>query len=178
MLGTLFETNNIKRIFGGLLLLGSIVFAAFLIFSLAKDLAIWGFGRQVSAVSLDRWTEETSEEGAREKTFQYFIKYQFETDDGRLITRVTSVGAREWVGFGMPGESSIVYQEQETVPADDMRNAQLGNRIDVIYFPLYPEHNRLNDLRYIPLYLCLYIPTLVLSLIGIRIGWSLVRSKN
>jgi len=178
MLGTLFETNNLKRILGGLVLLGSLLFAAFLIYSLGKDLAIWGFGKQVSAVMLDRWTEETSEEEVREKTFEYFIKYQFETEDGRLITRVTSVGAREWVGFGMPGESGIVYKEQETVPADDMRNAQLGNTIDVIYFPLIPEHNRLNDMRYISLYLCLYIPTVALSVIGIRIGWSLVRSKE
>jgi hypothetical protein len=175
MLGTPFEAKNLKRVVGALLLFGSLIIAAFLIFSLAKDLAIWGFGRQVSAVMVDRWTEETSEEGVREKTFQYFIKYQFETEDGRLVTRVTSVGAREWVGFGMPGESGIVYKEQEIVPADDMRNAQLGNTVDVIYFPLYPEHNRLNDMRYIPLYLCLYIPTLALSLIGIRIGWSLAR---
>jgi len=138
MTGRMFETNHLKRIVGGLLLLGSLVIAVFLIFSLAKDLAIWGFGRQVSAVMVDCWTEETSEEGVREKTFQYFIKYQFKTEDGRLIARVSSVGAREWVGFGMPGESGIVYKEQETVLADDMRNAQLGNQVDVIYFPPIP----------------------------------------
>jgi hypothetical protein len=176
MLGGLFEANNLKRIFGGLLFIGSLSIGIFLIFSLVKDVAIWGFGRQVSAKMIDRWMEETSDEGVREKTFQYFIRYQFETEDGRFITRVSSVSAREWVGFGMPGESRIVYKEQETVPVDDMRNAQLGNKIDVIYFPPIPEHNRLDDMRYIPLYVCLYVPTLALSLVGIRIGWSLVKS--
>ena len=50
--------------------------------------------------------------------------------------------------------------------------------VDVIYFPLIPTHNRLSDTRYIPIYICLYVPVLVLGLIGFRLGWSVLRAGD
>jgi hypothetical protein len=136
----------------------------------------------VEALVVGRWADETSPESATEKSFEYYVAYEFATPDGRRITKASTVGPREWVGLGMPGGSHIVYQEQQTVPADwvqdEVRGTEPGEWVEVIYFPLIPTHNRLSDTRYIPVYICLYVPILVLGLIGLRIGWSVLRAGD
>jgi hypothetical protein len=45
----------------------------------------------------------------------------------------------------------------------------------VVYFPLYPAHNRLDESRYIPLLACAYVPLILFSLGALGAGWRLVR---
>lgn len=162
-----------------LLLAAGLGCLAFLLVSLARDLSLWVFGERVEAVIVDRWAQETSPEGAPVKSFDYYLAYQFTTQDGRSFTRSSTVDPREWVGLGMPGASHVVYQEQAMVPADwvqdEVRGTAPGELVDVLYFPPYPAHSRLSDTRYIPAYFCLYVPMLVLALTGLRLGLSVLR---
>lgn len=179
MITYLEESRLFRTALAALLLAVGLGCLTFLLFSLARDLSLWVFGRRVEAVVVDRWAQETSPEGALVKSFEYYIAYQFTTKDGRRFTRASTVGSREWVGLGMPGASHVVYQEQETVPADwvqdEVRGTAPGELVEVLYFPPYPAHNRLRDTRYIPVYFCLYVPVLVLALAGLYLGLSVLR---
>jgi hypothetical protein len=173
------ESRLFRAALAALLLTAGLGCLIFLVFSLARDLSLWVFGRQVDAVIVDRWAQETSPEGASVKSFDYYLAYQFTTPDGRSFTRATTVGPREWVGLGMPGASHVVYQEQAMLTADwvqdEVPGTAPGEVVEVLYFPIYPAHNRLSDTRYIPVYLCLYVPMLVLALVGLRLGLSVLR---
>lgn len=131
---------------GGLLLIISLVCLAFLAVLLARDLSIWVLGRHTTAEVVDLWVERTSEEGAAELTFDYYVQYQFEASNGQVVTRTAIMAALEWSGIG------------------------IGSPVDVVYFTLYPAHNRLDDSRYIPVLACAYVPLVFLCLAGLMAG--------
>ena len=103
---------------------------------------------------LEPWLERTNEEGARELTFRYHARYQFTTPGGKVFDGDSLVSGLEWSGLGE------------------------GSPITVLYFPLYPEHNRLDDSRYISVLACAYLPFLLLSLLMLTAGWRLIRSAS
>ncbi len=167
MITYLEESRLFRTALAVLLLAAGLGCLAFLLVSLARDLSLWVLGERVEAVIVDRWAQETSPEGAPVKSFDYYLAYQFTTQDGRSFTRSSTVDPREWVGLGMPGASHVVYQEQAMVPADwvqdEVRDTAPGELVDVLYFPPYPAH------------FCLYVPMLILALTGLRLGLSVLR---
>jgi hypothetical protein len=136
----------LRRAAAGLLLLViGLGCAIFVVASLARDVSLWAFGRHASAVVVETWAEPIGEESG----FQYFVRYQFQTAGGQTITRKTSVAAQEWAGLG------------------------LGAAVEVVYLPLYPAHNRLDDSRLVPVLACAYLPLVFLSGAGLVWGWRL-----
>ena len=75
----------------------------------------------------------------------------FTTPVGQTLTSVSSIGVNEWGSL------------------DE------GDGIAVVYSPLYPAHNRLDDRRFVPVYACTYIPTAVLGWAGLMFGWRLLQ---
>jgi hypothetical protein len=164
-----------KALAGVLLLVLGLACLAFVIVNLTKDASLWIWGQRTTAEVVDWWAEQTSESGASEAAFQYFIRYQFTTSDGQVITKTSSVSAIEWVGLGQGsvsgGGASVgggevrpaagVYQEQAQVPPSTTGGLEEGSPVAVVYFPPYPTHNRLDESRFIPVLACAYVPLVV-----------------
>ena len=136
----------LRRASAGLLLLViGLCCATFVVANLARDVSLWAFGRRARAVVVETWVEPIDGESG----FRYFVRYQFRTADGQMITRKTSIAAQEWASLG------------------------LGGSVEVVYLPLYPAHNRLDDSRLVPVLACAYLPLVFLSGAGLAWGWSL-----
>ncbi len=174
----------------GILLAGvALVFSIFTLFQLAKDLSLWVLGRHTSAYVVDMWVERVGPEDVQELTFEYYVKYHFKTPKGVLITRTAQVGPMEWAGLGAratafehvdpsaeaPQGDSGVYQEQAVVPETTLGGVETGAPVSIVYFPLYPQHNRLDDSRFIPLLFLSYFPLFVLCAFSIGGAWYLLR---
>lgn len=136
----------LRRASAGLMLLVvGLCCATFVVASLARDVSLWAFGRRARAVVVETWFEPTGGESG----FQYFVRYQFQAAGGQMVTRKASVAAQEWTGL------------------------ELGDSVEVVYLPLYPAHNRLDDSRLVPVLACAYVPLVFLSGAGLVWGWRL-----
>jgi hypothetical protein len=165
-----------------------LVCLGFLLASLARDASLWVFGRRAEAQIEELWAESVGGEDTGEQDFRYFVRYQFRTEQGQVLTGTSRVGAGEWGGLGTAGQARVdwngseiravapVYQEQEHVPPEPIGGMEAGSPITVVYFPLYPEHNRLDESRYATLLACAYVPFLAVAG-GLALGgWRLVRN--
>ena len=132
-----------RTLIGVLLLVLGLASSLFVVLSLARDVSIWVLGRHVQALVVDRWAERTSVEGERELTFRYFVRYKFATPRGQVIAGTSAVGAGEWSGLG------------------------IDSPVDVVYFPIYPVHNRLDESRFVPILTCAYLPLFLLGCAGL-----------
>jgi hypothetical protein len=178
-----------KKLAGVLLLVTGLACLAFTLVNLARDLSLWVLGRHTTAEVVDLWIEEPDENETGNPTSRYFIRYEFTTSEGQVITRTTTVAPIEWTGLGqgrqelraddtepISGERAAgVYQEQMHVPESGIGGMQRGSPVDVVYFPPYPAHNRLDDSHYVPLLACAYLPLVVLGMVGVLGGWRLIR---
>jgi hypothetical protein len=141
----------VKILAGVLLMVFALICLAVMVFNLAQDISIWALGRHTTAKVVDSWTEQTNGNQEGELAFRYFIRYQFTTLDGQVITGISSIGANEWAGLGV------------------------GSHVGVVYFPPYPGHNRLDDSRFISLFACTYLALGFLIWAGLVAGWQLGR---
>lgn len=141
-----------KTLAGALLLIIGLICLAVAIVSLARDLSIWVLGRRTTAEVVASWVERLGDDEEGELTFQYFIRYRFTAPGGQVITKTSNVEVREWSSLGE------------------------GSLVTVVYFPLYPTHNRLDEARFVPLLACAYVPLAFLTWAGLRVGWHLFRS--
>jgi hypothetical protein len=123
----------------------------FVAVNLARDLAIWVLGRTVTAQVVETWVERIDEETEGELRFRYYVRYQFATPQGHPVTKTSSLSMEEWASLS---------------PGDPVR---------VTYFVLYPEHARLEAQRYIPLFLCSYLPFTIIAWAALRGGWQMLR---
>jgi hypothetical protein len=144
-----------KRI-GGVFLLGiGLVVLAFTLYFAAQDFPLWVFGKHTKAEVVEIWVERVGEAQERDEgelKFDFYVRYQFTTPGGRVITKTTKASATEWSGMWE------------------------GLLIDVVYFPLFPQLNRLDDSRWILFLSCTYIPLIVVGVIGLRVGWYMLTS--
>jgi len=177
---------SLKRGLGLLLLVASIALLAFLLFALGKDLSLWIFGRPATAQVVDSWAKATNSGEQEELAFRYYVRYRFTTPEGKVVVSTKTVSAQEWVGVGhgsrgqggvdfysgeAEGPAAPVYQEQEHLSEFAEGGIATAAEVAVIYFPLYPAHNRLEEARFVPLLACTYVPLLVmagLALLGAR----------
>jgi len=144
-----------KRIGGVFLLIVGMIFLAFTLYYASKDVPLWVFGRQTKAEVVELWVEQLNELQGREDgelQFSYNLKYKFTTPTGQLITKTAKTSAFEWSGMWE------------------------GQKIDILYLPLYPNLNRLDDSRWSLFLSCTYIPLVAIAFIGLRIGWYMIKS--
>ena len=150
-----YKTPVMKRIGGFLLFAMGVVFLAFTTYYAAKDIPLWVFGKQTKAEVVEIWLEQLNElEGRKDGVldFSYNIKYQFTTTKGDLITKTTTTSGSEWSGMWE------------------------GQKIEIVYFPLYPELSRLDDSNWALFLSCTYIPLVAIGIIGLRLGWHMLKA--
>ena len=58
---------------------------------------------------------------------------------------------------------------------DEWSDLYRGTPLTIGFFPLYPEHNRLNDTRFLPLHTTAYLAALAISAIALIIGRELLK---
>lgn len=191
MLTFLEEHPLVRRLIGLGLLVGGFACTVFVAYSLARDGSLWLFGKKTSAVVVESWAEQTSAEGAPEVTFDYFIRYQFQTENGQVITASSRVGAGEWIGVGYGQQASVrhdamddqaqpaaapVFQDQKHITEHTSGGMVEGQGVDIVYFPLYPVHNRLDESRFVALLACAYLPFVFVGVSAIIVGLRIARS--
>jgi len=141
----------LRTLVGLLLALVGLACLTFAAVNLGKDVAIWFLGRHVAAEVEELWAEQIGEFEEGELQFDYWVRYHFAVPDVGIITRTVRLDMREWSTLTEDGP------------------------LAVIYFPLYPGLNRLEDARFIPLLVCAYVPITVFGWIGLSLGWYLLR---
>ena len=185
-----YSGDTLKALGGALLFVAGILGLAFLAVSLLKDGSLWILGTRTQAEVVDLWAEVTSEPDAPVVTFRYLMQYTFTTASGRVVTETSSVSSGEWAGLGTAGRGQAgvdffdnvelsaaapVYQEQSHIPQEAIGGLEKGGSIDVVYFSLYPSHNRIDDSRFVPALACAYIPCLFVCSFAAIVGWRLAR---
>jgi hypothetical protein len=186
MWSSLEDYPSLKRGLGVLLLVLSVALFGFLLFALGKDLSLWIFGQRATAQVIDQWAQATNAGEQEELTFRYYVRYRFSTPGGKVVVSTKTIAAQEWVGVGhgsqgragvdfysgeAQGPAAPVYQEQEHLSEMVAGGLMSAAQVDVVYFPLYPAHNRLQESRFVPLLACTYVPFLALAglvLVGAR----------
>ena len=179
-----------KTAAGVLLLLLGIGCLVFLVRSLALDGTLWVLGERVPATVVSLWAEPMGEVKGGELHFRYFMTYQFSTPDGQVVSRSTSVSSAEWAGLGTAGRgskgvdffdgvelgaSAPVYQEQLHIPQEAIGGLKEGGSVDVVYFPPFPAHNRLDESRFLPVMVCAYLPLAGLCALALAFGLRLLQ---
>lgn len=145
------EHPVVRLLGGGLVLIVAVFLTALLAWQLAQDLAIWVLGRDVEAEVVELWVEQVGEQQDEgELQFEYYMQYRFVTGGGKTITMTTPLSMNEWAGG---------YEE--------------GGRVDVVYFPPYPEHNRIDEARFMPALACSYVPAILIAVALLVAGWQL-----
>jgi hypothetical protein len=76
------------------------------------------------------------------------------------------------------GPAAPVYQEQEHLTEFNAGGLATAGDVSVIYFPLYPAHNRLEESRFIPLLACTYVPLLIAGGIMLLLGRQLLQRES
>jgi len=132
------------------LLVVALFLAGWLASLLARDLALWVLGREVQAEVVDLWVEQLGDQKEGELAFQPYLQYRFTTRSGETITTTMSVSMNEWAS-----------------------GSEEGGQIDVVYFPPYPQHNRIDDTRFVPLMVCGYMPAVLIAVALLVAGWQL-----
>ena len=151
-MGTLFRDRRPGKVLvGTLLLVTGLACLGFVIYSLGRDLSLWVLGEQVDAEVVELFVVRTSSDEEQELTFDYFVRYQFIAPGGQLVVSSVEADVREW---GALTE---------------------GGPVSVVYFPLYPAHNRLDDSRFVSLLACSYLPLMVVSWIALGVGLYLIQ---
>ena len=151
-MGTFFQERRPGRVLvGALLLLAGLLCLAFVLYSLGRDISVWVLGRPVEAEVVELSVVRTSGSEEQEMTFDYYVTYRFTTPGDRSIVNRVKAGVREWGALNEAGPVSVVY------------------------FPLYPAHNRLDDSRFVSLLACSYLPLMVASWAALGVGLYLIQ---
>lgn len=150
------STGPVERPWGQLLLGGflatlGLALLIFLLVSLAGDASLWFFGTTIVAEVDDLWVERTSAPDAQELTFRYYVAYHFTTPGGQVVSDASRLDVREWGSL------------------------EVGGPLEVVYFPLYPAHNRLQESRFVPVLACAYVPLAVVAWALLGLAFYVVR---
>lgn len=130
-----------------LLVLGVGIFV-FISFQLFDDLQIWFFGYQTTGTVVNKGYEQINDDSYN-KEFEYYLEYEFHAADGRPLSGSSSVSVAEWSMYPMSGDISILY-----------------SRLD-------PTINKIDDSQYLALFVCAYIPFIILGLLSLSSGWEM-----
>lgn len=122
-----------------------------LVYFLVRDLSLWVFGAEIGATVDELYVEQIGDRTEGELEFRYYARYHFTAPGGQTVADSTRLDVREW---------GALHE---------------GGTLDIVYFPLYPAHNRLEESRFLPALACAYLPLMVLTWIALGLGWYLVR---
>lgn len=153
--GKEYKPPVMKRIGGVFLFAVGVIFMGATFYYAIKDIPLWVFGKQTKAEVVELWVNQLNQIEGREGgelQFSYNVRYQFTTPKGTVITTNTTAGPMEWSGMWE------------------------GQQIDIVYLPLYPNLNRLDDSSWVLFLSCTYFPLIVISIIGLRVGWYMLTS--
>ena len=144
---------SFTNLLGGLLLaaVGIGLLIVFINFSY-KDFSIWFFGKEVIGTVEKTYYVQTGED-AGVRTYQYYIDYVFTTEDGETYQGTTELSINE---YGL-------FRE--------------GGDVKVLYSPLSPTNNRVDDSRFVPVLFCSYIPVFLIILLTLVSGWRLITGE-
>jgi hypothetical protein len=174
-IGTWDRSSWAKRLVGILLLAAGLALMAFTAFNLIQDASLWVLGRPTEAQVIAMWIEQAAEESPESPSYRWFIRYQFETLDGRIVTGVSRISAIELAALGHTRPVDVVYAGEN---ASDRRAGAIedGGWVDVVYLPAYPAHNRLDESRFVSLLACAYVPLILLGVAGLAVGRSFLQN--
>jgi hypothetical protein len=146
--------KSFSRKIGGFLLLSIGLLVFFMVSKyMIKDFPIWFIGQDVSAIVKETWYEKVNLDDPADMTFEYFVRYEFTTEKGKIIIGTSRLGVTEWMRSGP------------------------GTNIKITHSPFNAENNRVDDSRYVPLLLCAYLPFIFLLWLGIYSGWNILVSE-
>jgi hypothetical protein len=152
MNGSLFQDRRPAAVLAGVLLvIIGLACLGFVLYALGKDLSVWVLGRRVDAEVVELSVVQTSAIGEEEMTFDYYVTYRFTTPGGQSLSNTVKTDVREW--------GALVE----------------GGPVSIVYFPLYPEHNRLDESRFVSLLACSYLPLVVASWAALGVGLYLIQ---
>jgi hypothetical protein len=150
-----FSNSNplVKKIAGFVLLIIGLAFFVLLVRNTINDFPIWFFGRSAAGVVEEKWYELIEQDNSNEFAADYFVRYRFTTPDGEVLSGSTQMAAQEW----------SAYVE--------------GAEILIVYSPINPANNRVDDSRFIPLLLCAYIPFIFVIWFCLKTGWNILSEQ-
>jgi len=159
----------VKRAIGVILLVLGLGAAGFVAYYLGRDLTIWILGRHTPAYVTDKWVERTATHADGTLEFNYYVEYVFETRSGTVLTTTKPVSVNEW-GGAMPQPRQVPDEQPSWLVG---RKLAQERPIDIIYFPLYPRHNRIDDSRFVPFLLVTYVPIIGVMIALLALGCHL-----
>jgi hypothetical protein len=162
------ERPWLRGIIGSLLLLLSIGLAGFTFYYLVSDGSLWLFGKHTLGKVEDLYVVRTDDGKTQEMQFDYYVRYQFSTPDGKIYSRRTALSVQEWGSLNIAPPDSPQFAELQNIPPHTSYTMLSQGLVEVVYFPLYPQHSRLAEGRYILFLSCLYVPFLIAVWAGIK----------
>jgi hypothetical protein len=159
---------DLRLIAGSLLLIANLVFAGFILYSLAGDVSLWVFGKHTLGKVEDLYVERIDDGSASEMQFEYYVRYSFSTPNGKIYTRKGSLSAQEWSSLSIARPDSPDFDQLQAIPPHTTYSMLAKGLVEVVYFPLYPQHSRLAEGRYVLFLGCLYVPFLALIWVGYK----------
>lgn len=150
---TFSEYNSLGKKIGGFILfgLGLLLLVLLIIYSL-RDFPIWFIGKHVPGI-VEETGYEVIKENKGELSFTYSVTYTFIGPNGETITGNSSLAAQEWSALSA------------------------GQEVEVVYSPLDPSNNRIDDSRYLSILLCSYVPIIFLCWLLLYAGWNILYAE-
>lgn len=166
----------VKRSSGLLLAAAGLVVLAFAGFNLARDASLWILGRHTEARVIDAWIEQGADDRRGMPVYHWYVRYRFTTPGGRMVTGSSRMAAQEWTALGLRNPVELAVQGQGPTTQSGGTTLEEDPSIDVVYFPAYPAHNRMDQSRFVPLLACAYVPLIVLGWAGVAAGRRLFQT--
>jgi hypothetical protein len=149
---------------------------AFVALNLGQDASLWFFGRRTEAQVVGKWIERDAREGEGDPTFRYYLRYRFETPGGLEVTGVSRMAAQEWSAVEHTGSVDVLSRDEGGTLNGSVGTIDGTGSVEVVYFPAYPTHNRLDDSRFMAVVGCAYVPLIALGFTGLVAGRRLLMS--
>jgi hypothetical protein len=171
------QPGRVKRVSGLLLAAAGLVVLAFAGFNLARDASLWVLGRRIEARVIGTWIEHGADDRRGMPVYHWYVRYQFTTPTGRMVTGSSRMAAQEWTALGLRNPVELAVQGQGPTSQAGGATLEEGPSVDVVYFPAYPDHNRLDQSRFVPVLACAYVPLIVLGWGGLAAGRRLLQTR-
>jgi len=163
-----------QRSVGGLVMLAGLAMLAFVALNLGQDASLWLFGRRTEAQVVGKWIERDAREGEGDPIFRYYLRYRFQTPDGQEVTGVSRMAAQEWSAVEHTGSVDVLSPDTGGILDGSVGAIDGAGSVDVVYFPAYPAHNRLDESGFVAVVACAYVPLIALGCTGLAAGRRLL----
>jgi len=170
------EPGRLKRLGGLPLAAAGLVMLTVVGLNLARDASLWILGWRTEARVVDAWIEQGADDRRGVPVYHWYVRYQFTTSAGRMVTGSSRMAAQEWTALGLRNPVGLAVQGQGSTGESRGKTLEEVSLVDVVYFPVYPAHNRLDQSRFVPILACAYVPLIILGWAGVAAGRRLFQS--